>query len=256
MNKNRLSKNVTAGTANPIAVSNDMKTTVPERWRALICFAALSHLFIVSICLSTSDRMSNLGLELLGFISPYAVTTNLRMNLQSIAVTEPSLIESPIAVRFRATPDRSSDAESGWIDWAQSGRTTDKSSISAIRRQRYLRQLVALMSVQSDDGVAQMIDAMMHDVQSSDRQRLRAGPDSKMVFDEFQIIQLPLVPSNQWFAAERFRAEAAANRTDLPDGLQPEILLAAKIVRLADGTVGLLPEIETLRTVPVVNEPE
>ena len=145
-----------------------------------------------------------------------------------MAVTDPLLLELPIAVRFGDSRN--------WIDWMQASRTVDGSAASELRRKRYLRQLTALIDFENEDGVAKVVAAMLADLKSN-----RKATEA----ERFQIVRLPRVEANEWAAAKRFEATG-----ELPIALEPQVVLSAKIITLADGTPGILPDIDSLRTVP------
>ncbi len=187
--------------------------SVPVRWRGLIIAMATTHLAIVLVCLTSSSRLSNFGINLLSFLSPYVVSLNLRMDLHPLAVTNPSVLEAPLEVEFQL-----SDTDE-WIQWSKASKVNDGTRTNKIRQQRYFSQIAGLLEVKSEDGISTVVSAMLKDLES------RAGNKQ---FNRFRILHLPLVQANEWEIAERFRREG-----NLPEALVPEVVMTASIVRLA-----------------------
>ncbi len=218
--------------AEPVQESEVVEKVVPIRWRKPIVLIALAHLFVLLACWTSSYRLSSLGMDMLSFLSPYTVSTNVRVDYMPLAVTNPSELESPIDVEFKVAGSQQ------WVRWMPASQTNQRTGTSKVRQRRYLNQVAGLMEVQSEDGIAMVVAAMLNDLESK--------LDGKS-YDQVRVVQKPLIRQDEWQIAERFIQEG-----NLPDALAPEVMLAANIVRLPGGSIGILSQEEAYRTAPVV----
>lgn len=205
---------------------------VPDRLRTILVVLVLLHFSALIICLTSSYRLSGLAIEWLGYLSPYCVTTNMRMDLQPLAITNPSTLESPLVIEI------GKKASKDWKKWPHDSRTGKSAGLSRIRQQRLLGQIAGLLEVRNEEGVTDVLAGMLDDIQS------QYPKDS---FDQFRIVMLPVVRAEEWEYAKRFE-----NADELPEALQPEILMTANFVRFKDGSIGVLPQTEDYRTAPTI----
>jgi hypothetical protein len=214
------------------SVADAAAQTIPNRLRTPLVVLVLLHFCVLIFCLTSSYRLSGLAIEWLGYLSPYAVTTNMRMDLQPLAITNPSALETPLIVEF------GSKDTNAWKRWPDDSRLGNKPGVTRLREQRYLGQISGLMEVRSEDGILNVIAAMHSDIQSQ-------HPSQSL--DRVRISMRPVVRAEEWEYAQRF------SKTDqLPEALQPEVMVSANIVRMKDSSIRVLPQIEDFRTAPTI----
>lgn len=208
--------------------------------KAWVLTAAAVHLLIVAFCLASADRQSELATDMLGGLSPYAVTLNLRHEAHPLAVVDEQLFDRPIAVTFNRSASPTSAAQTAaqadaGVRWIDASRTDDGGGLSHVRRQRYLAQLTTLVEVESEAGVTLLIEAMRRDLAT----QAATPPLDRVLIERARI---PMGDSNP---------NLGSPSVESPSAEQSEIILDADLVELDGGRLGILPQVEPLRTAPV-----